>query len=105
MLDELKAVDITILDVKALTSVTDSMIICTGTSNRHVKSLATAIIQQAKQEKLPILGTEGETAAEWVLVDLGDVVVHIMQAATREFYNLEKLWQMTEKTAEAKESN
>jgi ribosome-associated protein len=91
-LGELKAVDVRILEVSKLTTITDRMVIASGTSTRHVKSLADNVTRKAKQAGFPALGVEGEQAAEWVLVDLGDVVVHVMLPAVREFYALEKLW-------------
>ncbi|MGB1556997.1 MAG: ribosome silencing factor [Oceanococcaceae bacterium] len=91
-LDELKGRDLRLLDVRPLTALTDWMLLCTGTSNRHVKSLADNLIQSAKQAGHQPSGVEGMDQAEWVLVDLGGVVVHIMQAQTRAFYQLEKLW-------------
>ena len=91
-LDDLKGTDIAILDVRAKTSVTDMMVICTGSSIRHVKSLANEILSACKQAGIEPLGSEGEAQGNWVLVDLADVVVHIMTAQTRDFYALEKLW-------------
>lgn len=91
-LEDLKAVDIKVLDVEALTTITSRMVICTGTSRRHVKSLADNLIMEAKQAGQRPEGIEGSDEAEWVLVDLGDVVVHIMQAQARALYQLEKLW-------------
>lgn len=91
-LSELKGSDIVSMNVSALTSVTDHMIIACGTSNRHVKSLADNIIDKCKKRGVRPLGVEGTDKSEWVLVDLGDVVAHIMLSATRQFYDLERLW-------------
>lgn len=92
VLDEYKAVDIVALKVTDFTVITDHMVIASGTSNRHVGSLATNLIQHAKQRGLRINGVEGQQAGEWVLLDLGDVLVHVMQQETRQFYDLERLW-------------
>ncbi|MDP4788554.1 MAG: ribosome silencing factor [Haliea sp.] len=91
-LDELKCVNAVTLDVRALTDVMDYLVIASGTSNRHVKSLADNVCMQAKKEGVRPLGVEGENPGEWVLVDFGDVVVHVMLPATREFYDIERLW-------------
>ena len=91
-LEDLKAVNIVTLDVTGLTDVMDYLIIASGTSNRHVKSLAGNVCMEAKRQELRPLGVEGEDAGEWVLVDFGDVVVHVMLPATRDFYDLERLW-------------
>ena len=91
-LEDIKALDIKVLDVQGMTSVMDYMIVATGTSNRHVKSLADSVLEKAREKGLRPFGVEGEREAEWILVDLGDIVVHIMQPEVRAFYNLEKLW-------------
>ena len=95
-LDELKAVNTVTLDVSGLTDVMDYLVITSGTSNRHVKSLASHVSVEAKKQGMRPLGIEGEDAGEWVLVDCGDVVVHVMLPATRDFYDLERLWTRAE---------
>jgi ribosome-associated protein len=91
-LDDLKAVNTVTLDVTGLTDVMDCLVIASGTSNRHVKSLANNVSMEAKKQGVRPLGVEGDDAGEWVLVDFGDVVVHIMLPATRDLYDLERLW-------------
>ena len=91
-LDDMKGVDVRVIDVRGLTSITDRMVIVSGTSTRHVKALADNVVLHAKQHGFKPLGVEGENSAEWVLVDLADVVVHVMMPEIREFYALEKLW-------------
>lgn len=91
-LEDIKGVDIVCLPVSELTTMTDYMIISTGNSSVHVKALADEVIRQVKKAGLKITGVEGREQSEWVLVDLGPVVVHIMLAATRSLYNLEDLW-------------
>ncbi len=89
---ELKARDVVEIDVRGKSSVTDYMVIASGTSSRHVKSIADEVVRFAKKLGVMPLGVEGEREAEWVLVDLGDVVVHVMLPRVREFYALERLW-------------
>lgn len=91
-LEDLKAVNIVSLDVTGLTDVMDYMVIASGTSNRHVKALANNVSVEAKKQGMAPLGVEGDDAGEWVLVDFGEVVVHVMLPATRDFYDLERLW-------------
>lgn len=91
-LDDLKAVNTVTLDVTGLTDVMDYLVITSGTSNRHVKSLANNVCMEAKSQGMRPIGVEGEGEGEWVLVDFGDVVVHVMLPATRDFYDLERLW-------------
>ena len=93
-LDDVKGQDILALDVSGASSVTDWMVIASGTSNRHVKSLVDNVTEQAKAQGTNPLGVEGTDGHEWVLVDLGDVVVHVMQAEARGFYDLERLWKL-----------
>jgi len=96
-LEEIKAKDIVVLDVRKLTSITDMMVVASGTSTRQVKALADNVVEKAKAAGCRPLGVEGEREAEWVLVDLADVVVHVMLPSTRDFYQLEKLWGMSER--------
>ena len=91
-LEDLKAQNPVILDVTELTDMMDYLVIASGTSNRHVKSLASNVSMEAKKRGMMPLGVEGEDAGEWVLVDFGDVVVHVMLPAIRYFYDLERLW-------------
>jgi ribosome-associated protein len=91
-LEEIKAKDLVEIDVRGKSSVCDYMVIASGTSTRHVKSLADEVAKASKQAGFQPLGVEGEREAEWVLVDLGDVVVHVMLPRVREFYALERLW-------------
>lgn len=91
-LDDLKGQDIQIIDVTELSDVMDTLVIATGTSNRHVKSLANNVVDDAKNNAFRPIGVEGMESGEWVLVDFGDTVVHVMLKTTRSFYELEKLW-------------
>lgn len=93
LLDESQANEINILDVKGYTSVTDVMIICSGRSSRHVKAIAENLIEHSKKQGQIPLGVHGLETGDWVLIDLGDCIVHVMQPETRAFYNLEGLWQ------------
>lgn len=92
-LEELKGIDITAMDVKSLTSIADYMIICTSRSTRHAKALAESVAVKAKEGKASFVRTEGGGSDEWILVDLGDVIVHVMTANARSFYSLEDLWE------------
>jgi ribosome-associated protein len=92
VLEDLKAENVLRLDVRHLTSLLDVMIIASGRSDRHVRALADALIERAGEAGIPLLGVEGQQGGEWVLVDLADVVVHVMLPRTRTFYELEKLW-------------
>lgn len=92
-LEDFKALDILVIDVSDYNPLTERMIIASGTSTRHVKSMADNLIIKAKTKGNPPLGVEGQREGEWVLVDLNDVIVHLMLPQTRAFYNLEKLWE------------
>ena len=91
-MEDLKAQDVQTLDVRALTTMTDYMIIASGRSDRQVKAIADKVIEAAKTRKVRPLGVEGEKQAEWILIDFGDVIAHVMRPDTREYYQLEKLW-------------
>ena len=91
-LEDAKARDIRVIDVRDLTTVTDYLLIASGTSDRHVRSLADKLVTAAKDAGLVPLGVEGQESGEWVLIDLADVIVHVMQPRVREFYKLEDLW-------------
>lgn len=93
-LDDIKAKDIVKLDVRDLTTVTDYMIVASGTSNRHVQALVENVAEKAKAAGHRPIGIEGEEGGEWVLLDLQDALVHVMLPKVREFYNLEKLWSL-----------
>lgn len=91
-LGDFKAVNVTSLDVRQITSITEYMVICTGNSARHVRAIAENLIDKMEALHIKPRGFESDTENEWVLVDFGDIVVHIMQARARDFYQLEKLW-------------
>ena len=93
-LDDLRGVDITTIDVRDKTSVTDALVIASGTSERHVRSLADRVLERVREAGVKPLGIEGEKGGDWLLLDLGDVVVHVMLPEKRDFYNLEKLWSL-----------
>jgi ribosome-associated protein len=96
-LDEMKAVNIKLLDVRGLTDIADAMIVASGTSDRHVRAIADRVIEKAKAESHRPLGVEGQRDGEWVLVDLQDVLLHVMLPRVREFYAIEQLWDMPDK--------
>ncbi|GMU70168.1 MAG: ribosome silencing factor [Steroidobacteraceae bacterium] len=92
-LDDMKAVDVRVLNVRGLTDIADTFVIASGNSDRHVRSIADRVIQNAKAAGFRTRGLEGTRDSEWVLVDLDDVIVHVMLPRTREFYGLERLWE------------
>jgi ribosome-associated protein len=91
-LEDIKAREITVFDVRKLTSLYDTLVIASADSTRQVKALAQHVRDKLKEAGATIVGTEGEEGGEWVLVDAGDIVVHVMQPAVRQYYNLEELW-------------
>lgn len=91
-LEDLKAVEPVMLDVRGKTPITDMMFVASGNSTRHVKSIADSVIDKAKRAGVRPVGIEGEDAGEWILVDLGDAVIHVMLPAVRELYRLERIW-------------
>ena len=104
-LEDLKAKDAIEIDVRGKTSVCDYLVIASGTSTRHVKSIADEVVRNAKKLDCQPLGVEGEREAEWVLVDLGDVVVHVMLPRVREFYALERLWTVGDEPPSSRDQN
>ena len=97
-LEDMKATDILTIDVRDKTSITDFMVIASGSSSRHVKSLADTVLEKVKAQGVKPICSEGLDSGEWGLLDLGNVVVHVMQPATRQFYDLERLWQGAEQS-------
>ena len=91
-IEDLKGTDIKVLNTEGITAIADRMIICSGRSSTHIKSIADNVVKNAKSHNINIVGLEGTTNSEWVLIDLGDIIVHVMQPATRDYYNLEALW-------------
>ncbi len=94
-LDDMKALEIKVLDVRGLTDVADTMVIASGTSDRHVRSVAQKLVEKTKAAGFRPHGVEGQQDSDWVLIDLNEVIVHVMLPRVREFYGLEKLWDMT----------
>ncbi|HTW74639.1 MAG TPA: ribosome silencing factor [Steroidobacteraceae bacterium] len=94
-LDEMKAVNIRVLDVRGMTDVADAMVVASGTSDRHVRAIAQHVVDRARDERRRPMGVEGSRDGEWVLVDLQDVIVHVMLPRVREFYAIEQLWEQS----------
>lgn len=94
-LEDMKALEIKVLDVRGLTDIADTMVIASGTSDRHVRSVAQRVVEKTKQAGFRPHGVEGQQDSDWVLIDLHDLIVHVMLPRVREFYGLEKLWDMT----------
>jgi ribosome-associated protein len=94
-LDDMKALEVKVLDVRGLTDIADYMVIASGTSDRHVRSVAQRVVEKTKEAGFRPHGVEGQQDGDWVLIDLHDMIVHVMLPRVREFYGLEKLWDMT----------
>lgn len=93
ILEDIQAFDVTVIDVRKHTPITDYMIICSGRSSRHVRSIAEYVMEHMKAKDIPSVGNTGLENGEWALIDFGEFIVHVFQPSTREFYNLEGLWQ------------
>ncbi len=92
VMEDMKAIDVDAIDVRELTSICDYMIFCTGTSNRHARSIVDRVDEKMKEISMPVLGIEGYDSGQWVLIDLGDAILHVMLSDVRKFYKLEDLW-------------
>ena len=103
-LEEIKGQSILCINVEKLTSITDYMVIVTGTSNTHIKALSDEVVKKVQEAKVEVIGIEGRQQSEWVLVDIGGVVVHLMMAPVRALYNLEELWSFKFANSEAREN-
>ncbi len=104
-LDDMKGQSISCINVSKLTEITDYMVIATGRSNTHIKALADEVTTKVKEAGVEVVGVEGKMQSEWVLVDVGDVVVHIMMAPVRALYNLEDLWSFQQDRSEAEDNS
>jgi ribosome-associated protein len=91
-IEDMKGRDVVKLDVRKKSTITDYMVVCSGNSKKHVQSIGEQVYLEAKKDELNIIGVEGKQHGEWMLVDLGSVILHVMQESTRDFYQLEKLW-------------
>ena len=94
-LENIKGQDIVLMDISKLSSIADYMLVVTATSNRHARSLADEVVKRSKEAGFTVRGMEGEMPGDWILIDLGDVIVHVMQAAARKLYDLESLWKLS----------
>lgn len=95
-IEDLKAFDVNVIDVKGRSSITDVLVFASGRSDRQVKSIANNVVQEAKKAGVPPLGVEGLNVGDWVLVDLGDLVVHVMLPQVRDYYGIERIWEVDE---------
>lgn len=102
-LDDMKAIDVVTLDVRHLTAITDAMFVASGRSDRHVRAIADALVEKVEATGVRPLGIEGMDGGEWVLIDLSDVIVHVMIQRTRDFYDIERLWDISRPAEEAPE--